>query len=59
MYLPGKKRIPKTFKTYHKYLQKLSSESNAYLELAKKTIGHLLDQSKGDAKDIVIHHPPF
>ena len=59
LYLPGKKTIPKSLKTYHKHLQELSSESNAYLEQAKKAIDRLLDQSKGDVKDIVIHHPPF
>ena len=59
LYLPGNKRIPKTFKTYYKHLQKLSSENSVYLELAKESIDHLLDQSKGDAKDIIIHHPPF
>ena len=57
--LPGKKTIPKSLKTYHKHLQELSSESNAYLEQAKKAIDRLLDQSKGDVKDVVIHHPPF
>lgn len=58
LYLPGRK-APKTVKTYHKYLQKLSTSDNEYSKIAKEAISHLIDNNCNDDKNIVIHHPPF
>ena len=58
LYLPGGK-VPKTVRTYHKYLQKLSENNNEYDKLAIEVISHLESKKDDDCRNIVIHHPPY